>query len=57
MQCNQSVTKPEGTEIFFIKSRFHLVWVLKVWILRIPDLWECIKVLHERQISILKDFV
>jgi len=39
-------------EIFFIAGRFHLIRVLEVSILGIPDLWDCTKVSHERQISV-----
>jgi hypothetical protein len=56
MQCNRSITKPQGNDFFFIISRFHLIWVAEVWLLRIADLWECIKVFHERQISVMPRF-
>jgi hypothetical protein len=57
MQLNLPITKPEGTEFFFIAGRFHLIRVLEVWILRIPPhMWDCIKVLHETQISVMPRF-
>ena len=43
-------------KIFFIAGRLHSIQVFEVWILGTPDMGECIKVFHERQISILPRF-
>ena len=56
MQCNPPATKPQVTAFFFIRSRFPLKQILEVWTLKTPDLWECIKIFHERQISVMPRF-
>jgi len=56
MQCNPPATKPQVTAFFFITSRFPLKEILEVWILRTPDLWECIQIFYERQIFVLPRF-
>jgi hypothetical protein len=46
----------KNKKFFSIAGRLCLIWVLEVWILRPPDLWDCINVLHERKISVLPRF-
>jgi len=58
-KCNETCLKQnhKGLEIFFfIADSLHLIWVIEVWILRTPDLWEYINVFHERQIFVLPRF-